>query len=69
MVSVCKSSKYFYNNKIISHFCTKYIVIKGVIVKNVKKFGLQIIFSYFCSRIQKFYYESNKNSQRETGIY
>ena len=52
MVLGCKDSKYLYNDKIISHFCVKFIVIRGVVVKNVKKFGLQIIFSYFCSRIR-----------------
>jgi hypothetical protein len=49
----CKNIKYFEKDKIIKYFCIKYIVIKGIIVKNVKKFGLQIKFSYFCSRITK----------------
>ena len=31
-----------------------YIVIKGVIVKNVKKFGSQKFFSYFCSKQMRY---------------
>ena len=37
----CKSSKYFENNKIISYFCLKHIVLKTFITQNnAKKFGL-----------------------------